>query len=68
MHRDTLINKIKRDISLKFGTQRAAAEHFGITENHLSRVLNSDEAVIPDSMLDFVGYRKQTTITYIRNN
>lgn len=68
MHRDTLINKIKRDISLKLGTQRAAAEHFGITENHLSRVLNSSDAVIPDSILDFVGYRKHTVVTYIRKD
>jgi hypothetical protein len=64
MHRNTLIDKIKQEIRVQFPTNKAAAEHFGITNVHLSRVLNSDDKPIPDSILDWIGYEGVTVTTY----
>lgn len=64
MHRNTLIEKIKREIRIQFPTNKEAAKHFGITGVHLSRVLNSETAAIPESVLNWMGYESVTVTTY----
>lgn len=64
MHRNTLIEKIKQEIRIQFPTNKAAAEHFGISNVHLSRVLNSDDKPIPESILEWMGVYSETVTTY----
>lgn len=64
MHRNTFIDKIKREIRIQFPTNKEAAKHFGITGVHLSRVLNSETAAIPESVLNWMGYESVTVTTY----
>lgn len=64
MHRNTLIQKIRKQIDCDFATHKEAAQHFGITNVWLSQVLNSETLPIPDAVLDWVGYEGLTVTTY----
>lgn len=64
MHRNTLIDKIRKQIDGEFSTHKEAAEHFGITNVWLSKILNSEVTPIPSSILDWAGYEAHTVTTY----
>lgn len=64
MHRNALIKKIRKQIDCEFPTHREAAEHFGITNVWLSKILNSEDLAIPEPVLNWIGYGAVTITTY----
>ena len=55
---------IRGYIAQHFTTNKAAAPELGISEVHLSRILNKDNVDIPDSLLDLIGWEKTTHVEY----
>lgn len=63
MHRNTVVDALKKKIRLQFDTKKAAAKHIGISEQHLYRVLEEDHP-IPEKVLEYMGLEKLTVTTY----
>lgn len=64
MHKDTALNKIKREIGQKHGTITEAAKSLGVSRQSLSEALNNHLDPIPQYLLDFAGIDVHTTHTY----
>lgn len=65
MHKDTALNKIKRDIARKHGTITEAAKALGVSRQSLSEAVNGHINPIPDYLLEFSGLIVTTTHNYL---
>ena len=55
--REQLIDKLRKDIRRSFNSNAEAADYFGITQVQLSKVYSGVLVKIPDSILEWVGYK-----------
>ncbi len=51
-------------IAQQFKTNKAAAPVLGVSQVHLSRILNQEHVEIPDNILELIGYKKITSTQY----
>jgi hypothetical protein len=67
MHKDTALNKIKRDIGRKYKTLTRAAPELGVSRQSLSEALNGHIDPIPEYLLEFSGLTLTTKHIYGSN-
>jgi hypothetical protein len=61
MKKQELVNLIKRKLSKEYGTLTAAAEAFGKERAQFSRAANGVNDVIPNYLLEYIGYAVSET-------
>jgi hypothetical protein len=66
LKKQELVNLIKRKLSKEYGTLTAAAAAFGKERAQFSRAANGVNDVIPDYLLEYVGYKAKTETIYTK--
>lgn len=64
MTKQEVLDRARREIRKNFDSDKEAAEQFGMSNVYLSNVLNNKTKEIPESILEFLGLQKFTTIDY----